>query len=532
MSGCSKLDYDENDFYTKEDIFGEFDRTEGFLNNIYNRLPAGFNSVDGAMRSSASDDAEEIFNGSRVQQFNDGSWSPMNLLDSRWDDSYEAIRAANIFIEEFDIDNFQELEFNNNYENLMIQARLYPYQARFLRAFFYFDLIKRYGGVPLITKPLNLEESNSVEPTSFQGIVDFIVNECNEIIPELPVDYQSIPRRETGRATRGAAMALKSRVLLYAASPLHNPSGNEELWEGAAIAAKAIIDSGYYSLENDYSDVVNNRNSDELIFERRNSNSNWFERSNFPIGYEGAQPGTAPTQNLVDAYDMQSTGLDIEDANSGYDHSKPYEGRDPRLYKTVIFNNSIWKERPVETWIGGVDGLPQERATETGYYLKKQVIERVSLDPNNTTQAIHTWVHFRLGGILLDYAEAMNEAYGPNDPAGMGLTALQAVNKIRSRADMPDFPVELTQEQFRQQLRDERRVELAFEDHRFWDIRRWKIGPSTTEIYGMEIINNNETFDYQRKLVEIRVWDDRMYFYPIPQNEVYLNENLQQNPGW
>lgn len=533
LAGCDYLDYNDNDYYTQEDTFNDFQRTKNFLTGIYSLLPEGFNSVGGAMRASASDDAEEIFTGSAVQQFNDASWSAINSLDSRWGSSYEGIRKANIFLENFNIENFDDLRFNDDYENLMKEARLFSLQARFLRAFFYFDLIRRYGDVPLITNVLTLDQTNLVEQTPFQGIVDFIVNECDAIIPELPESYDSVPNKERGRTTRGAAMALKSRVLLLAASPLHNPDGIIEPWIKAARAAKDVIDLGVYKVISKYSNIANNRNSLEVIFERRLDASNLFERSNFPIGFEGANPGTAPSENLVDAFEMKATGLSIDDPDAGYDPSNPYEGRDPRLYETVITNNSMWKGRPVEIWDEGRDGPPQERATVTGYYLKKQVIENVSLDPNNTTQAIHTWIYFRYGGILLDYAEAMNEAYGPYDPADLGLTASQAVNQLRSRVDMPDFPADMTRANFRQKLRNERRVELAFEDHRFWDIRRWKIGPSTTDIYGVEITKNEDgTFNYTRKLVEKRVWDDRMYFYPIPQNEVYVNENLEQNPGW
>jgi len=127
----------------------------------------------------------------------------------------------------------------------------------------------------------------------------------------------------------------------------------------------------------------------------------------------------------------------------------------------------------------------------------------------------------------------MNEAYGPDNPADMGMTAREAVNQVRARVNMPAFPAGMSQSAFREKLRNERRVELAFEDHRFWDVRRWKIGPSTTEIYGMDITRNDDgSFNYERTLVEERVWQDRMYLYPIPQSEVFKNEALQQNPGW
>lgn len=531
--GCDYLSYDETLTHEREWVFTDFQRSRAFVNGIYRRTPEGFNSVGGAMRASASDNAEEVNTGSAVQSFNDGSWSAVNPLDASWDNSYEGIRAANRFLEESEGQTFEDERFNDDYEQQMEQFRLYPYEARFLRAYFYFELAKRYGGVPLITRVLEAEEANTVERASFEEVINFIVSECEVIAPELPIDYHDVPQQETGRATRGAAMALKARALLYAASPLHNPSGKQEKWVQAAEAAKAIIGMNHYALETNYNNIVNNRTSSELIWERRHEASNEFERSNFPVGYEGSNPGTSPTQNLVDAYEMQATGLGINEPGSGYDPSTPYQNRDPRLEATILRSGSTWKGRTVETWNGGLDGPPQENATVTGYYLKKYVMEDVSLDPNNTTSAIHTWVIFRYGEVLLNYAESMNEAYGPDDPAGMGMSARQAVNEIRQRADMPDFPAGMSQDEFREKLRNERRVELAFEDHRFWDIRRWKTGPSTTEIYGMEITRNEDgSFDFQRKVVEQRVWDDRMYLYPVLQSELFINEALEQNSGW
>lgn len=531
-AGCDFLKYDETTHYSEDDVFTDFKRTKAFLTNIYAKLPAGFNSVGGAMRASGADNAEEVYEMESVQQYNDGSWSAINTLDSKWGQMFDGIQAVNKFLEETKGQTFDDLKYNYNYEDIMEQYELYPHQARFLRAFFYFELLKRYGQVPIITDVLTVSEANRVKPSSFDEIVDFVVGELNAVIPELPVEYQSIPSKETGRATRGAAMALKARTLLYAASPLHNKSNDQQAWIKAAEASKAIIDSSYYTLENNYSNVVNNRRSDELIFERRLSQSNFFEQSNFPVGFEGAEPGTAPTQNLVDSYEMQSSGLPIDDASSGYDRSNPYDDRDPRLSQTVIYNNSEWKGRSVELWNGGIDGLPKERASKTGYYLKKHVVEDVSLASGNVTQAIHTWVFFRYAEVLLNYAEAMNEAYGPDNPAGMGMTAREAVNMVRARANMPDFSP-MSQDAFRQKLRNERRVELAFEDHRFWDIRRWEIAPSTTGIYGMKITRNSDgSFNYEKELIEDRVWEDKMYLYPIPQSELFKNENLNQNPGW
>ncbi len=532
---CSYLDYTEADNYMKDQVFAEFSWNKLAMTRIYAYLPTDFSSVDGAMRSSASDDAEHVNDFSAVQKFNDGTWTSLQTVDDQWSTLYAGIRAANLYLEEGTGRTFDELKWNADYKELMAQYALYPYEARFLRAFFYFELIKRYGDVPLITKVLTEEEANKVMRSPFADVVQFIVSECDAIIPNLPRNFTTIPGAETGRATRGAAMALKARTLLYAASPLFNQSNDKSKWIAAAVASKAIIDSALYSLDASYANVVNNLTTKELIFERRQAAANSFEAANFPIGYEGGNTGTCPTQNLVDAYEMAAKGLGINEPGSGYDPAKPYTGRDPRFALTILYDGATWKSVPVEIWNGGKNAPPIRYATKTGYYLKKYLIEAVSLSPASPSTRIHTWVLFRYGEVLLNYAEAMNEAYGPEitGSGNLSTTALAAVNLIRTRVKMPAFPAGLTQNTFRTKLMNERRVELAFEDHRFWDIRRWKIGASTTVIQGMDIEKESQgQLKYSGKIVENRIWNDRMYLYPISQNELYINQSLTQNPGW
>lgn len=533
--GCDFLNYNEEDFISEPDeVFQDFNRTRAMLTNLYSRLPDGFNEVGGTMRSSASDDAVEANSVSSISDFYNGSWSPINTPDDQWDNMYTGIRDANVFLGHFDPDIIEDRKYNEDYDVMKDQIQYFRPEARFLRAFYYFELLRRYGSVPLVKSPLSAEEANSVQVNSTEEIIDFIVSECNDIIGKLPVSYNAVFEQETGRATKGAAMALKARTLLYAASPLFNESNDQSKWEDAATASAEIINSNQYSLVGDYSNVVNNHPSSELILGRRIGASNWFEQANFPVGYQG-EPGTCPTQNLVNTYEM-SNGMDIDESGSGYDPSNPYANRDPRLQQTVIVNNSMWKGRNVEIWRGGLDGPPTEFATPTGYYLKKYLIEGLKITEPNPTSEVHLWVFFRYGEVLLNYAEAMNEAYGPNsDPEGYGMTAYQAVNTVRSRAGMPDFPGGMSQAEFRQELREERRVELAFENHRFWDIRRWKIGDVTEQIWGVKIENNGGgNFSYTKEVVQNRQWDDKMYLYPYPQSEVFINENLQQNqnPGW
>lgn len=538
LGSCEYLDYNQEDFYTEDMVFENFERTKNFLNNTYNLLPDGFNEIGGAMRSSASDDAVEANNLSAIHIMTDGRWNAAQTVDEKWLSMYNGIRSANRILKNYDVSVLDERRYNDNYVEMIKQYKSFDDQARFLRAYFYFELLRRYGGVPLLEgKVLTLEEVNEVQHNSFEEVKSFIVEECNAVKDSLPINYLSFPGEPNkGRATCGAAMALKARTLLYAASPLHNPDNDISKWEQAAEAAYALIDSaqnyGWYALQPNYSEVFNNSESYEMIFGRRFGASNSFERSNFPVGYEGADPGTCPTQNLVDTYEMIN-GKDIDEQDSNYDPDNPYQNRDSRLSETIIVNNSTWKERNVEIWNGGLDGLPIEKASKTGYYLKKYVDENASMDPDNPIRVNHLWVFLRYAEVLLNYAEAMNEAYGPDDPYNYSLTAVDAMNMIRARAGLPGYDGAMTKEAVRKEIREERRVELAFENHRFWDIRRWKIGNETSQIKGMTItINEDSTFNYQEKVVENRTWDPKMNLYPIPQNEIFKNSNLNQNEGW
>jgi hypothetical protein len=532
FESCDFLYYDEVSYLTEEDVFNEFDRTKMFLANIYSQMPSDFMSIGGALRASGTDEAIHVDPFSSIHTFNDGSWSSITTIDDKWYSMYSGIYNVNMFLRDTKDQMWEDIKWNEDYQELMAQFYYYPFEARYLRAYFYFELMKRYGGVPIVTQIMTPEEVNNIERASTEDVVNFIVSECDTLIAHLPVTYKSLPQEETGRVTKGAAMALKARVLLYFASPLHNPGNEIQRWVNAAESAKAIIDSGWYSLETEYANVVNNEFSTELIFEKRAGESNSFEYQNFPIGYEGGSTGTCPTQNLVDSYEMLSNGLPIDDPSSGYDPQAPYQGRDPRLDKTVIVNGSTWKDKTVEIWYGGNNAEPKPNATLTGYYLKKYVIESINLDPGNVSSQRHTWVYYRLGSVLLDYAEAMNEAYGPEDQGPFGMTALQAVNMIRQRAGMPDFPSGLSQSDFREKYRNERRVELAFEDHRFWDVRRWKIG-SETVIKGVKVRKISDgDYSYKEVVVQNRVWDDRMNLFPISQKELFINDKLTQNPGW
>lgn len=546
VTSCNYLDYSESSQQTKNDMFSDFTRCEGILTNIYSYLPNDFMSVDGATRSSATDDAVHVIDLSNIQKFNDGSWNTVVTIDDQWKNMYSGIRTANVFLDGVKGLTFSDIKYNSDYAAQMQQFALYPYEARFLRAFYYFELIKRYGDVPLITKVLTPEEANHVTPAKFDSIVKFIVSECDSAALKLPKTFASFSTtKEIGRATKGAAWALKARTLLYAASPLHNPNAlltGDPKWIAAAKAAKIVIDSlkTQYSPLPSYTTTFNNLTSKELIFGRNEAPSNSFETSNTAIGFVGGKTGTCPTQNLVDAYEMKANGKGINETGSGYDATNPYAGRDPRFAATILYNGATWKSPKVlEIWNGGLNASPKANATKTGYYLKKYMLESVSLDPVLPTTGQHYWAIFRYAEILLNYAEAMNEAYGPDvvgaDPI-LNLTARTQANIVRARTGvaMPAFPTGMSQAAFRDKLRNERRVEMAFEDQRFWDIRRWKIGSTTNVIHGVDITKDLSTgvLTFTPKTVETRVWDEKMNLYPIPQTELNINSQLGQNPGW
>lgn len=534
LSSCDTLDYDEKSYLLQDDIYSDLGRVDAALTGIYTDLPSGFTQIGEAMLASASDDAVFAIDASSVQRYFNGAWSSAQTLDSKWN-YFEAIRRANRFLEEVEKYSYEDHLFDKDptYDVLMEELEIKKYEARTLRAFYYFELAKRYGDIPLFTTVLTVEEANSISRSSFEDVIAFVVDECTVAASNLPVSYAEARNKETGRVTKGAALAIKAKALLYAASPLHNQD-NGTAWVDAAEASFDIIDMGVYSLNSNYSSVFNNYNTSnkELILERRAGNSNNFERINYPVGYVGGRSGNTPTQNLVDAYEMKDSGLSIDQPGSGYDASIPYSGRDPRFAASVLYNGAAWKGDTIEVYEGGLNGSPQRYATSTGYYLKKYIDPSINLEEPNVTQKEHTWVLFRYAEVLLNYAEAMNEAYGPEAPSNFGMTALQAVNMIRSRVEMPDFPAGMSKDEFRMKLRNERRVELAFEGHRFWDIRRWKILDETTQIYKMEVTQEGDGFSFEKQLLETRKFDPKMYLYPIPYTETILNPNLTQNSGW
>lgn len=549
LGGCDYLDYDHTTGKTKEEAYAYYDNMNKLVAYIYTFLPSDLGN--GYIMESATDNCIYTQENADIYYMTTGVWSPLKRIDDGWD-YWTAIRSANSFLENFNPEVLKRFEYNENYDEITEKALKFPYEVRFLRSFYLFELAKRYGNIPLLTRTYSQEEINSVDQTPFDQVIDFIAKECTEIAPELPLSQKDF-WNETGRITRGAALALKSRALLYAASALHNPTNDLTKWEKAAKAAYEVINLGVYempAITNDplYSDKGGNEifSSKQLILERRNaSKSNSFEARNQPMGFAetSAQGGNTPTQNLVDAFEMK-TGERFDWANTAhisniYYDAKGNQTRDPRLYLNVLTNGSTWLGTTVETYEGGKN-KSLEGSTKTGYYLRKWMNPSVSLDPVTPNKIEHHYILFRYAEILLNYAEAMNEWLGPDAvdaQKGCPISARAALNKVREAATMPAV-TDSDPSKFRDRVRNERRVELALEGHRLFDVRRWKIAEKDKirNIYGVKISKSEEggaaSYSYEKVLLQTMFWDNKMYLYPYPQSELYINDKLDQNPGW
>ena len=547
-ASCKFLDFDETSgIYKRENMYETFSNVTSMLTTVYGYMPnKDIADVGSAMRECGIDDAEYGDPNASVQRFNNGNWTAIQTVDDKWS-LYKGVRAANEFLDAYPTIDLSLYQYDNNYQKWQEHLALYPYQARVLRAFFFFELARRYGDIPMPLKKLSIEEANSIEKTPFADVVDFIVKECDECIEKLPESYTPLLNSEIGRANKGFAMALKTKALLYAASPLHNPSNDKAKWLAAAKAAQDLMDTGLYRL--DPGEKVNtiNLSSPEVIFEIMRSEDSDFELENFPVRFTYAKRtdlgGTFPTQNLVDAfqtaagYDIVLTDNGWETDDPAFDITKPYEGRDPRFARTILANGMAFKGSNIETYVDGQDysATRSDLRSVTGYYLRKYIQENTSFEDEKETSNKHDWIVFRYAEILLSYAEAANEYFGNPDQSDGPLktTALEALNAVRANAGMPDVTA-TSYAAFTDAVRREWRVEFAFEDHRFWDVRRWKIGSSTqTQVYGVSIVPDGNKLEYSRKLIENRTWNDRMYLYPIPQSELFCNTNLNpQNTGW
>ena len=536
-TSCDFMDCDESDNYTLQEIQGSYNRVKQFVTSIYGYQPSDFCNMHGAMVDAATDDAIHVYESSAIQRIVNGTWSANYTVDDKFAYYYNAIHDANYYLTTLSGLTFDTWENGDDYQDWMQNYDNYQYQVRFLRAYFYFELVRRYQNVPLITKPLSQTEANQIEPSSAQEVLKFIINECTEIAPKLPIKSTSIAQAENGRATRAMAMALKSRAALYAASPLYSTNGDNAKWTEAAKASHDIIASaGELGLGLDtYANLFKskNYNSKEVILCRPTGTSKTFEQANYPMGVTGGNTTTCPTENLASAFEMKDgRAFDWNDPTM---KANPYKDRDPRFYLTIVHNGMLWPaKKAVDISEGGANGLPLTNATTTGYYLRKYVDNSISFEAGSTTAATHhNWILFRYAEVLLNYAEAMIHVNGNCDykDATYTMSAREALNAVRKRAGIPEVAA-CSQDDFLTRVKHERRVEMAFEGQRFWDLRRWKNLDETKNIYAVRITHHDGVLSYEKTLLSERSVSNKLYFYPIANVELFKNKKLVQNSGW
>ena len=544
---CRKnfLDVQATDRLSEQALLADSSLFEGYVTNRYIGVRLQDKEADGtnpgfgrgfeyALWSSLTD--ESIYNN------DDNTWlvqrgllAPENtgIAGTIWGRSYRSIREVNFALKALP-------------EVLMTEARKSRLKAelQFIRAFRYHDLIRNYGGVVLMGDNVynlgdNLQDEALFKRSSLKESMDYVLSQLDQAAQNLPLNNDN--SWAFGRATKGAALALKSRLALYAASPLYNV-GN---WQAAVIAAQDVINLNKYSLfTGGYANLFLDANNPETIFARlytRNAGHVHLEIANGPNSY-GGWGGNLPLHNLVDDYQMNN-GKPITDPTSGYNPQNPYNDRDPRFYATILYNGASYRGNVIETFTPGgkdsKDGPDNWNTSKTGYYLRKFMNDAYPLQNPWGNAGFQPWYYIRYAEVLLNFAEAANEANGPEViPSGASFSALQAVNLVRTRpsVNMPPIPSGISQSDLRAAIINERQIELAFEEHRFYDVRRWKIAEQTENepAFGINITKNGSTLNYATKVaLEGRAFNPRMYWLPIPRAEIQASNNkIQQNDGY
>ena len=581
MVSCSKdfLEKKPLDEFSELDVFQDPLLIEAYVNNLYLNISSPMSGGGGMLKAEFVDEMHDMWYSYR--DFNNCLLTQDYLQEwtfEEWNSLYRIIRECNVFFEKVDKGVFD----NTLVDGKPLKERLVG-EVHFLRAFFYHQLTSLYGGVPIIKNTYLLTDDFKVARNSYAECIDFIVSECDLAASMLP-DVNT--GNNIGRATKGAALTLKSEVLLYAASDLHNnnskfsgfakpeflgyTSGNpQDRWTAAKNAAKAVIDLKLYSLfkanPNPGDSVVQNfvdlfiaQETEEDIFVRYYLAKDWggnnLPLATGPNGYHLYGQDT-PIGNMVDDYEM-SDGSKFSWSNPAH-AATPYKNRDPRFYASVLYDGSKWKMRtadvipldPIgivqtgffETWnsvtnqmvlVPGLDtrSSPIEyyNGGYTGYYLRKFVDP--SVEGQYSAQGI-PWRYLRYAEVLLNYVEACIELNQDGE-------ARTYLNMIRKRAGMPDITE--SGSALRDRYRHERRIELAFEGNRFYDVRRWVLGPQAyVPATGVDILyklNPDKTTatipNVVPKVIQERSWLDKAYFFPIMRDEMNKNDLLIQNPGY
>lgn len=577
FSACEQYETVPLNWDTEDIVLNPADSTEDssikrIFQACYLNLPTLHTRLSNSYLDAATDDGVPTLSNAGsgdLNNYRNGMLTPGNIANldgNAWKRNYEGIRNVNLYLE-------KDMLFPVSTQYPLVLKTRWRAEARLLRAYYYFELMKRWGGVPMVgDQVLTMNDDCNIPRSSIQEVADYIMHEIspdslgscyNDLFPA-HVGLTSAQQTEVGHVNRGVALALLSRLKLYLASPLYNldDAGNvvEDTgkWREAADAAKKVMDLGVYSLFDGapwklfaMSNIEDFPNSEMIMLKQMGQNST-IEQKNSPAGFTKttAEGRTSPSQNLVDAFltlDGKPIFKDYNPVNGYdldvYDPQNPYANRDPRLARTVFLNGSRWLKETIQTYDGGNHRkqLSGSNYTRSGYYLKKFLGNNDETE--SYTSCYHPYQIFRYAEILLNYSEAMNECERDNDAEIIfGLKALRKRAGIQPGADgRYGLPSTYTQEQMRRIIRNERRIELAFEEHRFWDIRRWKIcaegdgdAVMTKPVKGVRITKNpDETFSYSYVDVTPSKFDgSKMYWYPIPRTELYGNNKLEQNPGW
>lgn len=544
MSACDILDVEPLDTYTQEDVFTDVNLLKAYVHRNYTLPQNGWSHK--ALRFSC-DESYNNFNWEGSYTVLEGAVTPDQLgnLDI-WSSYYENIKNCNIFFNNMDKVNLVD----QPQRNYLIGEEL------FFRAYYYMELVNRYGGVPLITKAYQLDDTDKVmdiKRNSYEECVDSIVKWFDDAAELLPVKYDS--DLDFGRVTKVAALAMKSRMLLYAASPWWGVRTYKE----AADASKEVIDlcgGDGNNLDPDYKGLFLNPLSNEIIFQRLYNQEfgHWFDWENTPNGWSGYS-ATCVTQEMVDSYETDGGKFPDTDWYDGKTTTtvNPWENRDPRFYASIVCDGQKFRDREIQFWVNAPEkegekpskgGLDSEFGRDNWNYSKSHYTIRKFMDETLlnswSDKGKQPWIYCRLAEIYLNYAEAMY--YCGNEEV-----ARTYVNYVRERARnmvgaqegsinmLPD--VTESGEALLKKIQQERKVELAFEEHRFFDVRRWKIAESTQvgQFHGIQIVKNEDgTKEYSViNLGNERNFDaSKHYLVPIPNYERRKNSALEQNPGY
>lgn len=538
---------------TEETTFADSARTMQFLTRIYTDIgfsadPKRFGGSVGVY--SVCDEVEGSLLSATAMNviFQTGALSAINVPTDSWITTYANVRRVNVLLSHLSTTPLSQ----------RLRDRIAG-EARFLRAWYYFILLKHYGGIPLVGDVVyQATDPVSGKRATFEECVNYIESECNAAATALPLVQSG---QDFGRITRGAALALKSRLLLYAASPLFNgrvdmdgllgyPAFDKNRWNKAAQAALDVIGLQQYNLYElagglGFQKVFTLRKNSEYILAVMAGNNRTLEAMWDPATRTGS--GSAmPYQELVDAFGTINgkpitEDLKSADSPNGYDPANPYVNRDPRLSWTILYNegtrlNTSKTITPVYTYAGAAqDGF---NFTKTGYYLRKMLNDNtIASTTSSATERCLPLI--RYAEILLNYAEASNEA----DDIQTAYTQIKAIRKRAGIApgDDEDYGLAsgMNKDAMRAVIQNERRVELAIEEHRYWDVRRWKIAENVSNktLHGMKItrLGTGTPATYTYELINIRTpvfVAPKWYLWPIPQSEVNKSAELLQNPGW